>query len=153
VRRTAAALILAGLAATGQAAESRSGSASATLTVSATVVARAVMSTEYQVPELVITPVDVARGYVDVARATRLTVRTNSANGYLLAFESSQPLFTDVQVSGAGEPASITGGNGWVLQPFAGTTVAMDLSYRFHLAPGVAPGSYPWPIGVSVRTP
>jgi hypothetical protein len=152
MKRTVTALILASLAATLQAAENHNGSATATLSVSATVMARAMATTEYQSPELVITAADIARGYVDVPRATRLQVRTNSANGYLLVFESTQPLFTEVQVSGAGEQVSIASGNGWVLEPFTATTVSMVLSYRFSLAPGVRPGSYAWPLSVTAQT-
>jgi hypothetical protein len=151
MKRTAMALILASLAATLQAAEYRGGSASTSLSVSATVIARALMTTEYQAPSVVVTEADIAQGYVDVAQATRLQVRTNSANGYLLDFESAQSLFTEVQVSGAGDRVSLASGNGWVLEPFAGTAVTMELSYRFVLAPNVQPGEYPWPIAVSTR--
>jgi hypothetical protein len=152
MKRTATALILAGLAATVQAAEIHGGSASATLSVSATVVARALLTTEYQAPSVTITAADIAQGYVDVPGATRLRVRTNSAKGYLLAFETTQPLFTEVQVSGAGDRVSLASGNGWVMQPFTGISLTMELSYRFVLAPNVQPGEYPWPVGVSART-
>jgi hypothetical protein len=152
MKRTAMVLILASLAATLQGAEYRGGSASTTLSVSATVIARALLTTEYQAPGVTITAADIARGYVDVPQATRLQVRTNSANGYLLNFECTQSLFTAVQVSGAGDRVSLAAGNGWVLEPFAGTAVTMELSYRFVLASNVQPGEYPWPIAVSTRT-
>jgi hypothetical protein len=145
-------LIAATLAGSLQAAEPRSGSASATLSVSATVVARAILTTTYQTPTVTVTQADIARGYVDVPEATRLQVRTNSVGGYLLAFESGQPFFTEVQVSGAGARVSLASGNGWVLEPFAGTSIAMELSYRFVLAPGVQPGEYAWPLDVTART-
>lgn len=125
----------------------------ATMTVSATVMARAMVTTQYQSSDLVITTADVARGYVDAPNATSIRVRTNSANGYLLTFEANQPLFTAVQVSGAGDQVSIAAGGGWVLEPFTATTVGMVLSYRFSLAPGVQPGSYAWPLEITARTP
>ena len=34
-------------------------------------------------------------------------------------------------------------------QPFTGKQMLMRLSYRFFLAPEVAPGNYPWPLQIS----
>jgi hypothetical protein len=152
VKRTAITLILASVATTLPAAEYRGGSASTTLSVTITVVPRALLRTEYQAPSVTITEADVAQGYVDVPRATRLQVRTNCANGYLLAFESTQPIFSAVQVSG-GDRVSLASGNARVFQPFPTTTDDMELSYRFVLAPDARPGEYPWPIAVSLTAP
>ncbi len=128
------------------------GTAKASLTVSATVVARVLVTQESHPGTVTISPEDVARGWVDVKGATHLQLRTNAANGYLLAFESSQSWFTDVQVMGAGSDVSLGAGNGWVFEPFLGTTVNFELGYRFNLAPGLQPGSYPWPLSVTART-
>jgi hypothetical protein len=38
---------------------------------------------------------------------------------------------------------------GMAHQPFTGKQILMRLSYRFFLAPEVAPGSYPWPLQIS----
>ena len=151
--RTATATVIIGMAAAFVAVSTHAASSSATMTVSAVVVARAIATIESQPASLTISPADLASGYVDVPAAARVHVRTNSANGYLLVFEATAPLFTSVAVAGAGDPVSLPSGNGWVFQPFTATTVDSTLSFRFYLSAGVQPGSYPWPLDISTRTP
>jgi hypothetical protein len=119
-------------------------STSAQLQVSVTVLARTLSAPIDQQAALLITADDIARGYVDAPHATRLEIRTNATDGYLL--------FRGIHVSGAGEVVSIGSGNGWVHMPFTGSRVTLDLSYRFLLRTGISPGEYPWPVDVQART-
>ncbi len=121
----------------------------ATMTVSATVVARAVLTVEYQAPTLTITADDVAQGYVDVPAASRVMVRCNAPAGYVLTFQGSTDYFRQVRVTGLPTEAVIGGQGGWLQQPYSRTATTMDLSYRFILTEGARPGTYGWPLALS----
>ena len=128
------------------------GSTSATLSVSVTVPARTVLNVESRPPSLVLTEADLARGYVEVPAASRIRVRSNDPNGYLLAFDVTAGPFTAIEVKGLGPAARISANGGWLAQPFAGTEpVTSELTYRFLLAPNVQPGTYAWPVSLSAR--
>jgi hypothetical protein len=122
----------------------------ATMAVSATVVARAVLTVDYQSPTLTITEGDISRGYVDVPAASRVTVRCNALGGYVLTFEGSADFFRQVRVTGLPTEAVIGGHGGWLPQPYSRNATAMDLSYRFILGEGARPGTYGWPLALSV---
>ena len=99
---------------------------------------------------LEITDADVARGYIDVDHASLLQVQSNTL--WEVNFRSRSDIFSAATVTGlAGEVR---------LGPAGGSRPALlatklpssyELSYRFELAPGVKPGSYPWPIDVSAN--
>jgi len=74
--------------------------------------------------------------------------------GYLLVFDGAnghlRP-FNDIQVKGLENDVQISPGGGWIPQPYARGAVTMELSYRFILSKDVQPGTYAWPLTVSVR--
>lgn len=126
--------------------------ASAQLGVSVTVPLVAAMQMHYQVPTLTVTATDVARGYVDVVAGSRFSVATTSRDGYVVDLVPRSALFSAVDVMLADVQAR--------LGPDGGTLVARGrprrdanaaLSYRFRLAAGVGPGTYPFPLDLVVR--
>ena len=125
------------------------GSASATLQVSVTVQARALLHVESAPAGLLLTESDVQRGYVDLPDASRISVRTNSSTGYLLAFEIAGGPIAEVRVRGLGAETYISSMGGWVAQPYTGAVTSAELSYRLVLSKNARPGEYPWPVTLS----
>jgi hypothetical protein len=126
------------------------GSTSALMSVRVQVLARTLLNVESQPPSLVLTEADLARGYVEVPAVSRIRVRSNDSNGYLLAFDVTAGPFTAIEVTGLGPAARISVNGGWLVRPFVGTQpVTSELTYRFLLASNVQPGTYPWPISLS----
>jgi hypothetical protein len=123
---------------------------SALMSVRVQVLARTLLNVESQPPSLVLTEADLARGYVEVPAVSRIRVRSNDPNGYLLAFDVTAGPFTAIEVTGLGPAARISANGGWLVRPFAGTQpVTSELTYRFLLASNVQPGTYPWPVSLS----
>jgi hypothetical protein len=126
------------------------GSVSASLSVSAVVRARAVLSVESQPASLQITEADVARGYVEAPGASLVQVRTNSPAGWLLEFQPLQGPYRALEVTGLGSTAQVSAAGGWLVQPFAGKMlVTASLGYRFFLTGDAKPGLYPWPVALT----
>lgn len=129
------------------------GSITQTITVTARVAPWVKLNLEYQQMQLTVTPADVARGYVEVSAASRLTVTTNNRPGYTLNFQPLADIFRSVAINGPGVSVEFGAGGGTVIQSGAEIGVArtlMELGYRFYLAEGVQAGSYSWPLSVSV---
>jgi len=105
-----------------------------------------------QTRELVVTHSDAAAGFVDVPLATVMEVKSNSPSGYLVSFNGLGGPFTEIYVRGFKSEAQITHDGGWVIQsgPARGVQT-LQLSYRFVLASGAQPGTYAWPLVISVR--
>ena len=132
------------------------GQAHGTMAVSVTVVAEAGMQSAYQAAQLKIAADDVARGFVDVPAASRFAVTTNSPVGYSVEFHSVGKLFDAVQVVGLGRAVQLGADGGAVfvrgaLPTGPGLGAMHELNYRFTLSPGTLPGSYPWPLQLSVH--
>jgi len=123
---------------------------SANLRVSVSIVAHARARTDYQATQLDISENDIAQGYVDVVSASRFAVFTNSRAGYAIDFHPLGELFQSVQISGSDQTARLGADGGSVAQRGV-RTMSHELSYRFVLAAGLQPGSYPWPVQISVR--
>ncbi len=128
---------------------------SARLQVTASVPSRAALRVLHQERKLVVTAEDVARGYVDAPAASRVEVRNNQKAGCLLVFEriaGPDAPFGKVSVRGLGRDVEIGAGGGFVPHPYAPAPVTEELSFRFSLSRDARPGTYPWPLQVSVRT-
>lgn len=126
--------------------------ASAQLGVRVTVPLVAAMQMHFQVPTLVVRDEDVARGYVDVVAGSRFSVATTSRDGYQIDLVPRSTLFRSVEV--------VLGAARAEIGPDGGTLVARGrprrdadaaLHYRFRLAAGVVPGTYPFPLDLLVR--
>ena len=124
------------------------------LAVAAYVPSRVVSQVEQQPAALTITAADVARGYVDVPAASRLRVTTNDPAGFVIDFFPRLPIFTAVHVSTREGSARLgPDGGGIAEHRRRGRNLPLELSYRFDLAGNVQPGTYAWPLAISVRAP
>jgi hypothetical protein len=96
-----------------------------------------------------VTAQDVARGYVDVPAPMELALESNSPNGYSLMFQRDGGEFAGAQVSGLGQSVQVAGhaAIGW--RPNA-RRETMQFEVRLQLAPQQAPGSYRWPLQISI---
>lgn len=129
----------------------QAGAAGASVMVSATVLKHARLSITEQPATLEVTAADIARGYVDVADAGQISIRSNSPR-YLLEFAVQDGFFRRIDVAGLGENVELGGTGGLAARPAAGPAVAttMKLRYRFMLAASAQPGTYAWPMRLSV---
>ena len=125
--------------------------ADAHVTVSATVLKHARLSITDQPATLEVTAADVVRGYVDVADAGQISIRSNSPR-YMLEFAVQEGFFRHIDVAGLGEDVMLGATGGIASRRAAGPAVTQIVSmrYRFVLAASVQPGSYPWPMRLSV---
>lgn len=127
---------------------------SARIQVTSRVPARATLEVLHQDRTVVVTAEDVSRGFVEARAASRILVRENSPMGYLLVFEGAVTPgapFGRVSVRGLGREVEIGPGGGFIPHPHSAGPVAAELTYRFFLAKDVRPGTYPWPLSLSVR--
>lgn len=125
--------------------------AGARVMVSATVLKHARLSMTDQPATLEITAADVARGYVDVADAGQISIRSNSPR-YMLEFAVQDGFFRRIDVTGLGEDVMLGAAGGIASRRAAGPAVTevVSMRYRFVLAASMQPGSYPWPMRLSV---
>lgn len=124
--------------------------AGAQLKVNATVLPYTSFNVSNRTQTVVITEADIDRGFVEIRAASSVEVKTNTRSGYFLSFECFDPTFRQVRVDGLGRPAVIGSGSGIVSMPNNGKATRLELSYRFILADNARPGSYPWPMTISV---
>jgi hypothetical protein len=143
--QTAAAIVIAGFTVVSTAS---AGSVSATMRVSAVVKARALVDVVSEPRQVVITDDDVKRGFVDIANAMQLHVRTNARGGYNLQFASFDGPFAGAEVSGLGSVAELAASGGWIHQSFAAFDSTAALSFRLRLSSGATAGTYAWPVDV-----
>lgn len=125
----------------------------AKVTVSATVLKHASLKVLAQPASIVITPEDVARGYVDVAAPAQVAIKSNSPGGYMLEFANEGDFMRQIQVRGLATDLQLGVAGGAVMQPGAAsgiTRATLDLGFRFLLAQSARPGTYPWPVHLSV---
>ena len=125
---------------------------SAVLAVSATVIANARLQTSHQATQLSISAADIARGYVEAPAASRFSVTSNSRSGYRIEFNPVGDFFESVHVAGMGNVVRLGPDGGTIVQrgPLP-QNLTHELDFRFNLRPGTLPGSYPWPLQISVR--
>jgi hypothetical protein len=129
----------------------RAGSTSTDLRITANVLPRSQLTVRYQVSTLVVTAVDIQKGYVDAPAATRISVKDNNKAGYSLVFEGLEWPFREALVLGLARSVQIGPPGAFVHQPYAKAGVTIELSYRLMLADDAAAGTYAWPLSVSVQ--
>jgi hypothetical protein len=116
------------------------------LVVSAQVIASAKLQTEHQATLIRITSLDIARGYVNVTDATRITVNINSHSGYRLEFQPVSQLFESVHIDGLSHSVQLGADGGSIIQRNAlQQHQSHTLTYRFMLQAHALAGEYPWP--------
>jgi hypothetical protein len=147
LRGARAALVIAVSCGAADARESRT-----TLAVSATVVPVARIERQSIPADVLITPRDLQRGYVDVEAPVALVIRSNSPGGYALDLDSVSPLFSSLVVRGLASEQSLGADGGTIVQRWQNAHVAtLSLQFRFVLAPGLHAGHHAWPIELRVR--
>ncbi|HEX2584216.1 MAG TPA: hypothetical protein VHL14_03725 [Steroidobacteraceae bacterium] len=101
---------------------------------------------------LVISSMDIQRGYVEVPSAVRMQVSSNSAQGYALDVLPVSNVFSSVVIRGLEGDVVLGADGGAVVQRWQhGQTVSLNLNFQFALRPDVQPGEYSWPVHLSVR--
>lgn len=119
------------------------------MTITATVVDTMTMRAVYQATDLVITAEDVARGYVDVPAASRFEI--GNKGPCVFEFRRTGTLFRSFRVTLPEGTAQFGAEGGTLLQKSRSAGVArVDVSYRFDLDPGVKPGTYRWPLSITI---
>jgi len=129
------------------------GQATATLQVSAQVIATTKLSLDFQTSKFPVTASDIAKGHIDVPAASRFSVVTNHRAGYLLDFHPVGDIFQAVQVTGLAHNALLgVDGGTIVVRGLVSNGAQQELSYRFILRPDCTPGVYAWPMVMKVRS-
>ncbi len=127
------------------------GSKSAILQVTTRVLPVAKYSILYQTDNLIITETDIKKGYIDVQKAMVLSIKTNSANGYILLFSVGSSVANELTVFDGNNAYKFSEAGGEVPMPYQGkNSVIKKLSFRFRLSPDSRPGTYQWPVAVMV---
>jgi hypothetical protein len=120
--------------------------------VSATVLAVAHIERQSEPKDLAISAADLERGYIDVSEPTAVVIHSNSALGFALEVLPVVPIAASMIVRGCDAQASLGAEGGTIVQRWQHTnTMRLSLHFRLLLAPGLAPGRYPWPVQLSVR--
>jgi hypothetical protein len=123
---------------------------SQTMTVSARVVARAVLAIDQQPDQVVVTGADVARGYIDLEAPLSVRVKTNSRNGYLLTVSNASQAFAAVEMA-FGESTMRVTEESWIARPYVAGGDAVNARLRVRLAPDTPPGQHPFSLQVSAQ--
>jgi hypothetical protein len=92
-------------------------------------------------PGFLVTPADIARGYVDVRRHYQL--RTNALERVAVQIHPRSSLADAVDVAGLDGPLRLVGTS---LEVAAPGRRELDLSFRLWLNAAVTPGTYPLPL-------
>jgi hypothetical protein len=127
--------------------------ADVTVSVSATVLKKATLRVLSQPSAVSITPTDIARGYVDVSVPAHVAVKSNSPDGYLLEFASQGEFFRQIVVHGLPNDVRLGAAGAAVMQPAAASGVTraqLELGFRFLLTDSAQPGTYSWPVHLTV---
>ena len=148
MRRWLASLLLLLVCGSSAVAETRS----ATMNVSATVIARSVVTVDAAPAEVVVTAADAERGYIVLPDVFAFHVRSNSLGGYLLRFDAAVPAFSRVSIAWGSTEIVVGEGEAQIVQPYRRGATAYSATIRFDLAPGTRPGRYPWPVRIAADT-
>ncbi len=147
LRAARVALLIVGSCAAAGAKDART-----SLTVSATVNAVARIDLRSAPAAVHVSPADLGRGFVDVGEPLSLVVHSNSREGFALDLAPLAPMFSSLTVEGLESPQILGPDGGTIVQRWrAPHEVTLSLRLRLGLAPGLAAGTYPWPLRVSVR--
>ncbi len=134
-------------------AESASGASSAGASIDFKVVIPVVLRarTVSQAPQLSIAASDLARGYVDVERATRLRVTSNNPSGFMISVTFDPALVARVEARVAGQSVQAASpGTSVQVQAAKLDDATLDVGYRLFLVPGTRPGTYAWPVTLAL---
>ena len=103
---------------------------------------------------VVVTAADAANGEM-VVSGPRVALLANDRAGYFIQADLAGP-FSDATIEGLAAPVHVTADGAHVLMPsMVGSTrpAPYNVRYRLHLKEGAAPGTYGWPIRLSIQSP
>jgi hypothetical protein len=123
----------------------------ASFTVGARVLATATLQVNSQPLEVVISPEDVSRGFVEIPEPTRVQVSSNSPVGYTLMLMPQSSWFSGLTVRSADAEVTMGADGGAIVERRHAGASSLELTFRFALASELTPGRYPWPLHLSVQ--
>ena len=127
----------------------QAGSASATIQVSVQVIGRTILTVQSE-PSVTITAEDLARGWVEVADPTILTVKSNQRAGFRLAFAPTASWVAGGEVAGLSNPVAFGSDGASTSFSYAGVAPRqLELRWRLHLSPEATAGTFPLPVSVA----
>ena len=141
--------LIAGFACLLTATPTMAANAEAQMTVSARVIARAVVTLENAPSSISVTAADIARGFVDVATPITVRVKTNSRAGYLLTVRRVDDSFSAVKLSFGNAEMHVAAVEGWIARPYVASGDTLSVNARLTLAPGTTPGLHATPFAFS----
>lgn len=139
------------------------GHAGSVIHVSATVLPHATTKIVHQATHITITEHDVRMGYVDAHEASIFTVTPLSGSTYFLVFHPRVDIFSSVRIEGLESQVVLGPDGGEITQSVLRSRRAKEhpsthlevfeygLSYRFMIKPGIQPGTYDWPLQLTIR--
>lgn len=145
-RRLSIALATAALAALPLFADGGRHSSTASMNVSATVLARTMLSIDQQPSSIEVTAADVARGYVELPGAVRFSLRTNARGGTQLDVAGLDQAFTEMKLRWDDRELVVGRGVAGLLEPYRAPVVEHVADVRLALAAGTEPGTYPFSV-------
>lgn len=126
------------------------GSVSATMNVSVSVIARAVLTISSEPSTVTVTDSDLARGYIDVATPIAMLLRTNSRTGCLLQVDSGSSTFSHVDLT-FGDSAMSVYQQAWISRPYVPGGESLVMKVRVYFGADAQPGTYSLPLLFSAR--
>lgn len=103
-----------------------------------------------QPDEIAIEARHIAQGFIDIDAATAVKLTSNNRDGYLLTASYDTRLFSSVEVRISNQHFTASSGTGSMRVACGlATDKLVPIGYRFHLAPGVRPGHYRWPVALA----
>ena len=127
----------------------RAESVSATMQVSAQVIARAVVSVESEPAAIDVTADDIARGYVDVSEPIQVRVRTNSRSGYMLQVTNVSETFSGAELTAGDMDVRVGNAESWIQRPYIAGGDVIPMRARLRLSSNATPGRVSMPIAFS----
>jgi len=122
------------------------------ITVAITVPEVARLEVISQAASLQVSAQDLERGYVDVLEPTNLTVFSNARAGFALDVLPLSPLVQSIAVLGMGRAVELGAEGGSIVQRWGQPQLTrLSLTFRLGLSKGIAPGTFPWPLHLSVE--
>ena len=127
----------------------RAESVSATMQVSAQVIARAVVSVESEPAAIDVTADDIARGYVDVSEPIQVRVRTNSRSCYMLQVTNVSETFSGAELTAGDMDVRVGNAESWIQRPYIAGGDVIPMRARLRLSSNATPGRVSMPIAFS----
>lgn len=94
------------------------------------------------------------QGFIDIASDNGLLLTSNSRRGYQLTARHDQHLLSGVDIELSGQQLSVRGGTGNMrVVAERSNNQPVPIRYRLHLAAGVTPGRYQWPVALQFSNP